>query len=104
MTDSLQSAKSDKPDAKMVLAEMLDWLAQHGLSGPTDTGDLMQRGYKALAASQARVEELENLLVNWLVAIGRSGEHWPSIEKETIDALQVSGHVRSDIDTGGEDG
>jgi len=76
MTDSLQSAKSDKPDAKMVLAEMLDWLAQHGLSGPTDTGDLMQRGYKALAASQARVEALDiwmgTALARWNVV--RNGD------------------------------
>jgi hypothetical protein len=42
-----------------VLAEMLDWLAQHGLGGPTETGDLMQRAYDALAAWEARVEALE---------------------------------------------
>jgi hypothetical protein len=48
-----------RPDAKTVLAEILDWLAQHGLAGPTDTGDLMHRAHDALAAAQARVEALE---------------------------------------------
>jgi len=45
---------------------------------------------------QARVELLENLLVNWLVAIVRSGEHRPSIEKETVETLRRGDLVRSD--------
>jgi len=91
---------TDKPEERLV-----QWYPAWDRCDSNPAKDYGIHGMEAaLAASQARVEELENLLVNWLVAIGRSGEHWPSIEKETIDALQVSGHVRSDIDTGGEDG
>ena len=45
--------------ARQVELRMLDWLAQHGLDGPTETFDIMQAGQRALAALQQRVEVCE---------------------------------------------
>jgi hypothetical protein len=81
-------------NAKTVLAELLDWLAQHGLSGPTATVLLMQRAYDALAASLALVEALEGELREVLdVALARGEDlgYADDNYRNRLAAMQIAG-------------
>mgnify|MGYP001571267059 CR=1 FL=1 len=56
-------------ELRQALADTLDWLAQHGLDGPTDTQSLMERNRAALARAIEALDVADGLLKNPILVV-----------------------------------